>query len=202
MQAQHIESQAIVASSFLRSLTIQAIEAEAVHGADDICIRFCELGIDVWMDAQALAEAGGPYEWVRDNCELDAEQLDLVTNHDYEVVDDEGGIVGAFCHYGSGWGSCDWLGLSEAYEAIESSHLEEEVFLAGLKLDIPVDRIEDAYCGAHRSDTDFAEQLWEDCGYLSEMPEYAQNYIDWESVARDLMFEHSESNGHYFSDYY
>lgn len=185
----------------MRTITeIRQAITEQAQGSDTICIRFCGIELDVWMDAADVAQAGGPYSWVEDNCDLEEDELDLITNRDYEVVDDEGGIVGTFCHYGSGWGSCDWLGLEEAFEAIESSHLSEEVILAGLKLDIPVNRIEDAYRGEFRNDEEFAEDLWESCGYLSEMPEFAQAYIDWQAVARDLMTEHNEEDGHYFSN--
>lgn len=177
----------------------QAIRV-AAKGSGDVCIRFCGLEFDVWMDAAEVARAGGPYAWVEENCELEPEELELVTNHDYEVVDHEGGIVGQFySSCGGYWGSMDWAGLEEALDIIDGSYYSEEVFLAGLACDIPMDKIEEAYAGEHRSDEDFAEQLWEDWGYLSELPEFCKYYIDWEAVARDLMINgYTSENGHYF----
>lgn len=175
--------------------TRQALRDSVINGAADICIRFCELGFDLWMDARALAEAGGPISWVEDNCELDDDQLELVNNHDYEVVADEGGIVGAFCSYGSGWGMCDWSELEEAFNLVDNSHLSEEAILAGIELSIPLDSIEDAYCGEWASDEEFAEELWMDC---MEIPAHLVSYIDWAAVARDTMYDHNEENGHYF----
>ena len=42
------------------------------------------------------------------------------------------------------------------------------------------------YQGNYSSEVDFAEQLLEDCGQLAELPEWAKNYFDFESYARDL----------------
>lgn len=174
---------------------------EVSHGADDICVRFCGVNLDLWMDAEEVAQAGGPYEWVRDNADdLTPAELHRITNQDYEVVCDEGGIVGRFCSYGSGWGFCDWSGLAEALEVIAGSYYGEEVFLAGLECGIDVEHIEEAYQGEHRNHGDFAYQLWDDCGYLADVPDHLENYIDWEAVARDLMInDYQEENGHYFS---
>lgn len=185
----------------MRTLSeIRQVIREAAKGNDDVCIRFCEIELDVWMDAADVARAGGPYSWVEDNCELEPDELELVTNHDYEVVDHEGGIVGQFYTSCGHWGSMDWAGLEEALDVIEGSHLDEAVFLAGLACDIPMDKIEEAYHGEYKDDEDFAYQLWEDCGYLSELPDYCRNYIDWEAVARDLMInDYNSENGHYFS---
>ena len=40
--------------------------------------------------------------------------------------------------------------------------------------------------GSFESETDFAHKLLEDLGQLSELPEWAQIYFDYESYARDL----------------
>lgn len=42
------------------------------------------------------------------------------------------------------------------------------------------------YQGSYSSEVDFAAQLLEDCGQLAELPEWAKNYFDFESYARDL----------------
>lgn len=40
--------------------------------------------------------------------------------------------------------------------------------------------------GAFKSETDFAYNLLEETGQLSEIPEWAQSYFDYESYARSL----------------
>lgn len=193
MQAQAINTTEVMASR------VRQVIRDNSGNTDSICVRFHGIELDVWMDAQELAVAGGPYGWVEENCILEDGELELVTNHDYEIIDDEGGVVGEFCHYGSGWGTCDWLGLEEVFEAIDSGDVSEEILIAGIKLGIPVSSIQDAYYGEYSSDEEFAEELWESCGYLADMPAHAQGYIDWERVARDLMFDFNEQDGHYFS---
>ena len=171
----------------------------AAHTGDDtVCIRFCEINLDVWLDAVELAAVGGPYEWVADNCDLEPEELDLVTNHDYEVVDHDGGLVGQFYRSCGYWGSMDWLGLDEAATLISEGGLSEEIYMAAIECSIPLDKVEDAFVGHYSSEVDFAQDLWEDCGYLDDLPAYAQSYINWESVARDLMMEHVEHDGYFF----
>ena len=56
--------------------------------------------------------------------------------------------------------------------------------------------MQEAYQGRYRSDEDFVEQLLTDCGDLSTLPYYI--YIDCERIARDVMMDYFEINGHYF----
>jgi antirestriction protein len=56
---------------------------------------------------------------------------------------------------------------------------------------------EDAYSGQFDSDIDFVMELLESCGDIpKDMPSYI--HIDWESTARDIMYDYSEANGYYF----
>jgi antirestriction protein len=48
------------------------------------------------------------------------------------------------------------------------------------------EKFSEQYQGSYNSEVDFAEQLLEDCGQLAELPEWAKNYFDFESYARDL----------------
>lgn len=60
-----------------------------------------------------------------------------------------------------------------------------------------LENYEDAYQGEYKDDEDFAYDMAEQCGY--ETPSgWPYNCIDWSRAARDLMFDYSESNGHYF----
>lgn len=90
-------------------------------------------------------------------------------------------------------------------EALEDSGCDAETLSAYIEAtgcevdeDTPAKAAE-AFVGEYDSDEDFAESLWSDCGYLSEVPDRLQCYIDWSRVARDLMFDYHEANGHYFA---
>lgn len=60
---------------------------------------------------------------------------------------------------------------------------------------------EDAYSGNFSSDLDFAYEYIDSTGMLANVPESIQRYFDYESFARDLMFDYVESDGFYFSNY-
>ena len=67
-------------------------------------------------------------------------------------------------------------------------------------IDELLEKISENYYGYYDSDEDFAENL------LGEMGEIPQNlpsyiYIDYVRTARDLMFDFSSSNNHYFRNY-
>ena len=61
-----------------------------------------------------------------------------------------------------------------------------------------LDKYEDAYQGEFKDDEEFAESMAESMG-IEISNAWPHNCIDWERAARDLMFDYSESNGHYFS---
>ncbi len=62
--------------------------------------------------------------------------------------------------------------------------------------------IEEAYQGEFANMTRFAEQLVDDCGMLSEMPDNLQIYFDYEKFGRDLVWSgdywFDEDNGFVF----
>lgn len=94
---------------------------------------------------------------------------------------------------------------SEVWEYIEFcqlSYLEPEVIAAGMELDIPLFKIEEAYCGQYDSDEDFAQEWAEDTGAIDKGPVWPYNHIDWESAARELMQEFNSENSYYFSNNY
>lgn len=57
---------------------------------------------------------------------------------------------------------------------------------------------QDCYQGQYDSDADFAQETLQDCGYLEDLPSFIECHIDWDGVARDLMMDYFEVNGHYF----
>lgn len=60
---------------------------------------------------------------------------------------------------------------------------------------------EERYQGEHKSDEDFAQEFIDSTGMLSDVPDSIARYFDYQAFARDLMFDYSEENGHYFSNY-
>ena len=75
---------------------------------------------------------------------------------------------------------------SEAVEAYLESGISDNL-----------DDFLEAYQGTYRSDIDFVQNLLDDTGGLpKDLPSYI--HIDWESTARDIMYDYTEQDGHYF----
>lgn len=102
------------------------------------------------------------------------------------------------------YGLCDELW--EYIEFLNNTHLDPEIVEAAMECDIPLEHVEDAYVGSWSSDSDFAYDMAEQLGYIGEveraLPAWITCHIDWDGVARDLMVDHTASNGHYFSTCY
>ena len=70
-----------------------------------------------------------------------------------------------------------------------------------------VEQFEEAYSGSYFSGADFAEQLCDDCGYLSEsnLPTFISNHIDWDAVWNcELRHDYTMSDvgGYFFSRHF
>ena len=69
------------------------------------------------------------------------------------------------------------------------------------------EQFQDAYSGQYSSAAAFAEQLCDDCGYLSEsnLPNFISNHIDWQAVW-DCELRHdytmSDVGGYIFSRHF
>jgi len=88
----------------------------------------------------------------------------------------------------------------EYKKIVEDSYYGVEVFEAGLDCGINLADIEEAYNGEYNSDEDFVQELLESCGDIpTNLPHYI--HIDWESTARDIMYDYSTSKGHYFRQF-
>ena len=102
----------------------------------------------------------------------------------------------------SHWGEAeDYKNLQDLEKVfdINNSNINAdiEVISAGVECGISVDSIDEAYQGEANSDEDFVQELLESTGDIpSSLPSYV--HIDWESTARDIMMDYSETNGHYF----
>ena len=91
----------------------------------------------------------------------------------------------------------DWDKISEFAEHYYASHYDIDVFEAAHDCGIPFSDIDEAYNGEYDSDEQFAEELVENIGYISDdFPSWI--YIDWERTAQSVMYDYEESNGHYF----
>ena len=86
-----------------------------------------------------------------------------------------------------------WLELDDGDRELLAAY-QEAVDSTG-----DIDDARNAYYGQASSDLDFAEEYIESTGMLSEIPDNLQHYFDYQSFARDLMYDFSEANGYYFS---
>ena len=64
-----------------------------------------------------------------------------------------------------------------------------------------LDSFEDRYCGQYASNKEFAMEMAESTGALDNDQEWPFTCIDWEWAARELMYDYTEYNGHYFNNY-
>lgn len=162
-----------------------------------VCVRFYGIneGCDFWIDADEIGDAGGLRVWLETYTELTITEVDAILERDYLVIGYEGELVGQ-CVDDEAF---DWELYNEARELVDS-HYSEDVVVAAMKLGITLERLEDAYSGSYESDEDFAQELWENMGYLDNLPAHVSGYIDWEKVARDLMIEYVQHDGHYFNN--
>jgi antirestriction protein len=96
-------------------------------------------------------------------------------------------------------GEYDLSGDFFAYsELMANTHLDRDVIDAGLYLGLDLLQIEEAYRGQYDSDADFAEQFAEETGAVDSSLAWPYLCIDWEWAARDLMYDFSEHDHHYF----
>lgn len=105
----------------------------------------------------------------------------------------------------------DWNDL-EDYENLQDVDLLEDiadyngyydldVLDACVACDISISDCDEAYSGHFESDEDFAEDMAEQLGYMNESKEWPFNCIDWTFAAKELMYDYSEDNGHYFRNF-
>lgn len=60
-----------------------------------------------------------------------------------------------------------------------------EVYQEGVDSGGDIDRARDAFMGKADTEADWAHRWLDDSGQLAELPEWAQNYFDFEAYARD-----------------
>lgn len=94
-----------------------------------------------------------------------------------------------------------WLSPGNLEDFIEnypnSHYVDMDIWEAAHDCGIEFSDVDDAYAGEFNSDEEFAQDLCEQLGDIPrDFPSYI--HIDWESTARDLLYDYCESNGHYF----
>ena len=73
----------------------------------------------------------------------------------------------------------EWLELSEEDRETVAIYQEDVDFNA------PIEEALECYDGEFESEEDWAMDFWDQTGMLSQIPEHAQSYIDYEKFARD-----------------
>lgn len=100
------------------------------------------------------------------------------------------------------------LTLAQAKEAIKELDRDglesliadkgEEVIEAALECGVNLSDIDEAYQGSYKSDEDFAREMADQLGSIDKNASWPNTCIDWEWAAKELMYDYSEHNGHYF----
>ena len=95
---------------------------------------------------------------------------------------------------GESWLSDEFFDL---LEVVNNSYIDYEIFLAAIEHGIDWDSVEESYRGEADSDEDFAMEMAASTGFI-EPDIWPNNCIDWDRAARDLMYDYTEINDHYF----
>ena len=89
------------------------------------------------------------------------------------------------------WGKC----LAEVDEHLRPAlcaWVESGDYVAEGTGDLPsISDFEESYCGAWESFEDYAREVADLIGLLTDVPEEVANYFDWDSWTRDLAFDYS-----------
>jgi len=125
---------------------------------------------------------------VLDNLNEQMEADELEPCEDFEVVD--WSDVPEFAQ--------DFDVLAELMPHFEQSTYGIEIFEAAHEADIQFADVEEAYNGQFDSDEDFARDFADSLGAVDRNAVWPQTCIDWEHAAKELMYDYSQANGHYF----
>lgn len=96
---------------------------------------------------------------------------------------------------------CDGKLLDEYFEfeaLMRRTLLSEDVVLAGMACQIPLDDIEEDYAGEFSSHSALATHFAKELGFFDGVDEILEQYFDFERYGADLATGFSEHNDHYF----
>ena len=89
----------------------------------------------------------------------------------------------------------------EFAEAFAECEQKIEVVEAALYCGVSADDIDEAYQGEYKDDQEFAMETADSMGAVDKNANWPMNCIDWEYAAKELMYDYSEHNGHYFRNF-
>ena len=93
----------------------------------------------------------------------------------------------------------EYQDLKTVWEYVEAcNEHDQEIVDAAIYCGVGLDDIDDAYSGEFDSDEDFAREQADQMGAMNVTDNWPYNCIDWEFAAKELMYDYSEHNGHYF----
>lgn len=96
-----------------------------------------------------------------------------------------------------GWQN--YVEKTDLWEFAEAfAECEQDIDVVEAALYLGVTQIDEAYQGSYKDDEDFARETAEQLGAIDRKANWPQNCIDWETAAKELMYDYSEHNGHYF----
>ncbi len=93
--------------------------------------------------------------------------------------------------------------IQEAAELDDNEREAYEIYLNWMGCTKSVTQFREAYMGYYRSPEEFAEQYYNDCGMMQEVPEWLENYIDWDGIWTSLYTsgDFFEEDEHIFAGY-
>jgi len=144
-----------------------------------------ESGSD-WLDVELFADWDAVLEECADQAEVDVEDIQEA------YVTDDTGLASHFklpAEYDS------------LYECVTHS-ADEEAKIAYIDIyqNWDSDNFDEAYQGEFFSDVVFAQHIAEETGVWDSSASWPHDCIDWEHAARELMYDYSDSDNHYFRD--
>ncbi|WP_342372117.1 antirestriction protein ArdA [Propioniciclava soli] len=109
-----------------------------------------------------------------------------VLDHEFVPVEGEFGPLEA-----AQWGECFEEAGPEQWPAV-CAWVRSGMHITEGSGDLPsLPDFEERYCGHWESFREYAEQLADETGMMTDWPEEAVRYFDWASWTRDLAFDHT-----------
>ena len=149
-----------------------------------------EFSFDPYNDCTSLDELKDMAELEIENSEdfeVEADGIETdkitVTITDYDEVPDKYANENDVWDFAETFAECDQ---------------ELEVVEAALECGVNPSDIDEAYQGSYKDDEDFAQEMADSLGAVDKNASWPMNCIDWEYAAKELMYDYSEHNGHYF----